>query len=110
MMTKSSSGPDAAIGDSSDGPGSALTPKIAALQHRPRPLPLFLELLRSETAGDPARMERVLAGLRRYQEAERGAAPVPMPAVAEVLGAKLRDYGGTASHASPPVVFVPSLI
>jgi polyhydroxyalkanoate synthase len=75
---------------------------------------LFLELLRSETAGDAVRMERALAGLRRYQEAERAAAPVPMPAVAEVLGAVLRDYGvGPLHHEqvrSAPVVFVPSLI
>ena len=51
-------------------------------------------------------MKRALAGLRRYQEAERAPPPAPMPAVAEAKGAALRDYGG----AGPPVVFVPSLI
>jgi polyhydroxyalkanoate synthase len=67
---------------------------------------LFLELLRSETAGDPARMKAALAGLRRYQEAERPPAPAPMPALAQAHGATLRDYGG----AGPTVLFVPSLI
>jgi polyhydroxyalkanoate synthase len=82
------------MGKSSQKPDSALAPKLAAPQHKPRPLPLFLELLRSETADDPARMARVLAGLRRYQEAERAEAPAAMPAVAQRFGAKLRDYGG----------------
>jgi polyhydroxyalkanoate synthase len=63
-------------------------------------------LLRSETAQDPARTARALRGLRAYQEAERPAPASPMPAVAEALGATLRDYGGSG----PPVVFVPSLI
>ena len=67
---------------------------------------MFLELLRSETAADPARMKAALAGLRRYQEAERPPAPAPMPALAEACGATLRDYGG----AGPLVLFVPSLI
>jgi polyhydroxyalkanoate synthase len=87
-------------------PETALAPKLAAPQHKPRPLPLFVELLRSETATQPERMEKALAGLRRYQEAERASPPVPMPAVATRLGASLRDYGG----AGIPVVFVPSLI
>jgi polyhydroxyalkanoate synthase len=85
---------------------SALTPKLAAPQHRPRPLPLFLEMLRSETAAEPGRMQAALAGLRAYQEAERAPPPAPPPALAERLGATLRDYGG----GGPPVVFVPSLI
>jgi len=63
-------------------------------------------MLRSETAGDPARMARALEGLRRYQEAEREAGPAPPPALADVLGATLRDYGGSG----PAAVFVPSLI
>jgi polyhydroxyalkanoate synthase len=63
-------------------------------------------LLRSETTGDPARMERALRGLRTYQEAERPS-PLPvMPAIAEAHGAVLRDYGGEG----PNVLFVPSLI
>jgi polyhydroxyalkanoate synthase len=67
---------------------------------------LFLALLRSETAPQPERMRRALEGLRKYQEAERAAPIPPMPAVAERMGAALRDYGG----AGPPVLFVPSLI
>ncbi|HEX8583374.1 MAG TPA: alpha/beta hydrolase [Allosphingosinicella sp.] len=85
---------------------TALSPKLAAPQHRPRPLPLFLELLRSETAAEPVRMGRALEGLRMYQEAPREPPRAPMPAVAERCGAALRDYGGSG----PPVVFIPSLI
>lgn len=63
-------------------------------------------MLRSETAENPARMQAALAGLRRYQEAERAPPPAPMPALAEIRGAVLRDYGGDG----PPVLFIPSLI
>jgi polyhydroxyalkanoate synthase len=63
-------------------------------------------MLRSETAGDAARMQRALAGLRRYQEAARETVAAPPAAVAEVLGARLRGYGGTGV----PALFVPSLI
>ena len=67
---------------------------------------MFLALLRSETAGDPERLERALRGLRHFQEADRPE-PLPvMPAVAEAHGAVLRDYGGDG----PEVLFVPSLI
>lgn len=51
-------------------------------------------------------MKRALEGLRRYQEAERAPPRAPMPALAERLGASLRDYGGEG----PPVLLVPSLI
>ena len=63
-------------------------------------------MLREETAANPARMKRVLEGLRDYQEAERTPPPAPMPAIAETEGAMLRDYGGSG----PTVLFVPSLI
>src|SRR4051794_2297103 len=106
MMTTSSPDSEAAMEGSSIVPDSALAPKLAAPQHKPRPLPLFLEMLRSETAAEPARMKRALEGLRKYQEAERTAPRPPMPALAGRLGASLRDYGGSG----PPVVFVPSLI
>jgi len=79
---------------------------IAAPQQAPRPLPLFLELLRSETAASPQRRAAALAGLRAYQSADRGAArPVPS-SLAQSGRARLRDYGGSGR----PVVFVPSLI
>ncbi len=51
-------------------------------------------------------MKTALAGLRRYQEAERDPPAAPMPAIAESEGAALREYGGSG----PPVVFIPSLI
>jgi polyhydroxyalkanoate synthase len=63
-------------------------------------------MLRRETQGQPERLARALAGLRRYQEAERAPGPAPPAAVAGALGATLRDYGG----AGPSVLFVPSLI
>jgi polyhydroxyalkanoate synthase len=69
-------------------------------------LPLFLDLLRSETIGSPDRTKRALEGLRRYQEFPRNPGPEPMPAVAERDGAALRDFGGDGR----PVLFVPSLI
>jgi polyhydroxyalkanoate synthase len=79
------------------------------LPHRntgPRPLPVFLDLLRARTAGKPERMSRALAGLRRYQEAARARAAPVKPAIASRLGASLRDYGG----GGPDILFVPSLI
>ena len=51
-------------------------------------------------------MQRALAGLRRYQEAQRGAVARPKRALAGRLGASLRDYGGSG----PDLMFVPSLI
>jgi polyhydroxyalkanoate synthase subunit PhaC len=63
-------------------------------------------MLRRETDGRPERLGQALAALRRYQEAPREPAAAPPPAVADRLGATIRDYGG----AGPPVLFVPSLI
>ncbi len=51
-------------------------------------------------------MQAALAGLRKYQEAERPPPPAPMPVLATAHGAALRDYGGEGA----PVLFVPSLI
>jgi polyhydroxyalkanoate synthase subunit PhaC len=79
---------------------------FSAPQHKPRPLPLFLELVKRETAGNPERLARVLKGLRAYQEAPRANPPIPMPVVAKAHGAMLRDYGGDGT----PVLFIPSLI
>lgn len=83
-----------------------LSPFHSAPQHGPRPLPLFLELLRSETAASPERRAAALAGLKAYQEAERPAPRPAKPAIATAGRATLRDYGGSG----PAVVFVPSLI
>ena len=68
---------------------------------------MFLDLLRRETAGDPARLMLALAGLRRYQQADRAAPPPPAPVLARAGRAVLRDYG---RFDDPPVLFVPSLI
>lgn len=78
----------------------------AAAQHGPRPLPLFLDLMREQTEADPARRAAVLAGLRAYQSAIRVRRPCDTPIVARAGRAVLRDYGGNG----PPAVFVPSLI
>ena len=78
----------------------------SAAQHGPRPLPLFLSLLRNETAASPERRAAALAGLKAYQQADRPPERVPPSAIATAGRASLRDYGGEG----PPVVFVPSLI
>lgn len=83
-----------------------LSPFDDAPQHGPRPLPLFLELLRSETAASPDRRAAALRGLAAYQAARRPRRRRPMPVVARAGRAALRDYGGSGM----PVVFVPSLI
>ncbi|TPG38631.1 alpha/beta fold hydrolase [Sphingomonas koreensis] len=85
---------------------ASLSPNDAAPQHGPRPLPLFLEMLRSETGDAPDRRAKALAGLAAYQHADRGEARV-LPAALQCRGrVTLRDYGGHGR----PVVFVPSLI
>ncbi len=62
--------------------------------------------MRSKTAANPQQLARVLAGLRRYQEAPRAAPLEDAPVLAERMGAALRDYGGDG----PDILFVPSLI
>jgi polyhydroxyalkanoate synthase len=106
MMTVPVPPEDFAIEPPSPHESATIAPSHAALQHRPRPLPLFLALLRSETAGSPERARFALAGLRAYQQAQRVARPPAAPVVASVGRAVIRDYGG----AGPPVLFVPSLI
>ena len=77
-----------------------------APQHGPRPLPLFLDMLREETAASPERRAAALAGLKAYQQAPRKGKTRPTPARFRQQRARLRDYGGTGRH----VIFVPSLI
>src|ERR1051325_6374320 len=102
MMTTSAGDRGAAMTGSVEDDATSLGARPGALQQRPRPHPLFLAMPRSEPAADPGRMQRALAGLRRYQESARPPIPPPMPAVAEAGGAVLRNYGG----AGPPVVFI----
>lgn len=79
---------------------------IDAPQHGPRPLPLFLEMVRTETAGQPDRRAAVLAGLAAFQQAPRPPASPPAPVVARAGRVHLRAIAGTGR----PVVLVPSLI
>jgi len=86
----------------------ALLPEHSALQHEraPRPLPLFLELVRQAAADDPALARDALAGLRAYEAAERVPREGARPEVARVRGACLRDHG----REGPPAILIPSLI
>lgn len=63
-------------------------------------------MLRSETATSPERREQALAGLRRYQQAERVPRRDRAPIVAQRGRVTLHDYGGLGR----PLVVVPSLI
>ena len=89
-----------------------LLPEHRAPQHEraspraPRPLPLFLDLVRDVSERDPELARAALAGLRAYESAPRRERPAPKPEVARVLGATLRDQGGSG----PPALLVPSLI
>ncbi len=75
-------------------------------EHAPRPLPLFLELVRQVSERDPDLAREALVGLRAYESAERRPRPAPKPEITHVGGARLRDHGGEG----PPVVLIPSLI
>jgi polyhydroxyalkanoate synthase len=81
------------------------TASPSAPQHGPRPLPLFLDMLRSETAASPERAAAALAGLQRYQQAARTPYRA-RPARYRRGSARLRDHGGEGR----PLVLVPSLI
>ena len=85
-----------------------LLPEHSAPQHEraPRPLPLFLELVRQVSERDPELARAALTGLRGYEQAPRRERPPPKPEIARVGGAALRDHGGSG----PPLVLVPSLI
>ena len=85
-----------------------LLPEHSAPQHEraPRPLPLFLELLRKISLDDPELAREALAGLRAYERAPRRERPNPKPEIARLGGSILRDQGG----GGPPALVVPSLI
>lgn len=85
-----------------------LTQADDALQHGPRPLPLFLNLLWRETEGDPTLRARAFRGLARYQEMARPRPQPAPPAIAAAGPARLLHYGGGTDRA--PTVFIPSLI
>src|SRR5438874_3460145 len=85
-----------------------LLPEHSAVQHEhaPRPLPLFLELVRQVSERDPELARDALVGLRAYESAPRRPRPAPKPEIARTGGACLRDHGGQG----PPAVLIPSLI
>ena len=72
----------------------------------PRPLPLFLELVRLVSESQPELAASALDGLARYEQAPRIDIRPRRPALAQVGAATIRDCGGTG----PPAVLVPSLI
>jgi polyhydroxyalkanoate synthase subunit PhaC len=98
--------------DSSPTESGPLLPQHSALQHErvaqraPRPLPLFLELVREVSLRDPRLAADALAGLRAYEGAPRRQRSAPKPQIARVRGACLRDHGGEGA----PAILVPSLI
>jgi polyhydroxyalkanoate synthase len=67
---------------------------------------LFLELVRKESAGNPALAGKALAGLDLYATAARIPRPPQPPSVATLGGACLRNHGGSGR----PLVLVPSPI
>ncbi|HEU4704118.1 MAG TPA: alpha/beta hydrolase [Sphingomicrobium sp.] len=87
-----------------------LLPEHSALQHErepaPRPLPLFLALVRMVAERDPALARAALDGLSAYERAARPEPAPPRPEVACSGPATLRDHGGSG----PVAVLVPSLI
>lgn len=88
---------------------TTITPINTAPQHGPRPLPLFLDMLREQTAASPERRAAALAGLRACQDAARPRRAKPMPARFRKGAARLRDYGGR-NHPGRAVIVVPSPI
>jgi polyhydroxyalkanoate synthase subunit PhaC len=94
--------------NSSPNASDGLLPVDSALQHEraPRPLPLFLELLREVSERDPELARDALIGLKAYEQLPRRGPAAPRPKVARAGGAALRDHGG----GGPLAVLVPSLI
>jgi polyhydroxyalkanoate synthase len=81
--------------------------KSAVQQNRaPRPLPLFLELVRMVSERQPELAASALDGLAKYEQAPRLQVKPQRPSIAQIGPATLRDCGGSG----PPAVLVPSLI
>ena len=78
-----------------------------ARRRGPHPLPVFLAHIANSCAGDPDRLNRALAGLRRYQTAPLEPMRDRGEIVAQCGGVTLRDHGRGSGR---PVVLVPSLI
>lgn len=86
----------------------SLPPADSAVQHKhaPRPLPLFLQLVRIASESDPGLGAAALRGLAQYEQARRPRVRPERPVVAQAGAASLRDCGGSGAA----VVLVPSLI
>lgn len=80
----------------------------SALQHArgPRPLPLFLEIVRIAARDEPEIGRAALAGLAAYQQSQRPAMHSSRPVFARRGPAVLSDCGGSG----PPAILIPSLI
>jgi polyhydroxyalkanoate synthase len=90
---------------------SVTDPDSAVQQRRvhkraPRPLPLFLELVRMVSDQEPELAAKALEGLKRYEAAPRHASHRERPVIARVGAATFRDCGGSGA----PALLVPSLI
>jgi polyhydroxyalkanoate synthase len=75
-------------------------------RHAPRPLPLFLELVRIVSQQEPELAAKALEGLALYESAERPALRQPRPVCFESHSTVVRDCGGSGR----PLLLVPSLI
>ena len=86
----------------------SLLPDQCALQHgrAPRPLPLFLEMVRVVGERDPETARAALEGLAKYERTPRLSERPARPIAAQVEGAALYDFGGDG----PTAILVPSLI
>ena len=86
----------------------SLLPDECALQHgrAPRPLPLFLEMVRVVGERDPETARAALEGLAKYERTPRLSERPVRPIAAQVEGAALYDFGGDG----PTAILVPSLI
>src|SRR5687767_1240034 len=75
-------------------------------EHAPRPLPLFLELVRMMAERDSELARDALDGLKAYERAQRPTPAAPRSEMARVGPVRLRDHGGSG----PAAILVPSLI
>lgn len=75
-------------------------------QQKPRPLPLFLDLVREMALEDATLSAKALQGLALYQQAERQVPARQFDIAAQKGRVRLLDYGGDG----PTIIFVPSII
>jgi polyhydroxyalkanoate synthase len=92
---------------SDDRPPSVTETKSAVQQkHAPRPLPLFLELVRKVSQQEPELAATALEGLARYERAPRAPQRQERPISFMSGSTAVRDCGGSGA----PLLLVPSLI